>query len=172
MDNTAQNQAQTVPVASQPSQPVTPVAQPQAESITQPVALDQPQTQVQATPIAPVSLPHREAGPGLGRMNELMMPSEVAPVLSAEVKAAGVEVSADREQPVVPADVAQAGVQPAKAAVPMHTVTGSNVQYITNAPFGPEEAIKFEKSTRASDSIRWLATFLLRQVKKVAIFGK
>jgi hypothetical protein len=39
MDNTAQNQAQAVPVAPQSPQPVTPVVQPQAESITLPVAM-------------------------------------------------------------------------------------------------------------------------------------
>jgi hypothetical protein len=182
MDNTAQNQVQTFPVQPQqsmPQQPVmpavpvqqlphVPVLQPQVESISEPLATDlQPSAAVPATP---VSLPHREAGPGFGKMSEFITPTEAAPVLSLEVKAAGVEVAPDTEKPEIPAEVQQMGVQPAKAAVPVQPVTGSSVEYITNAPFSPEEAQKFEKSARASDSVRWLATFLLRQLKKVTLF--
>lgn len=152
--------------------PVTPpVVQPEPEMLTDAVTNTAPVSQQPAVP-APVSLPHREAGPGLGRMSEFVQPANPEPVLAPEVKEAGVEVSPDLEQPQIPVAVAQAGVQPAKAAVPIQPVTGAKVEYITDAPFTQEVAQKVEKSKRASDSIRWLATFLLKQIKRVKLIGK
>lgn len=180
MDTSAQNPVQSFPT--QPQQPVagqasvvnnqvpqTPVAQSPVEELTQPASLDEPVPPV--SPVTPVSLPHREAGPGLGKMSEFVVPTEASPVLSSEVKEAGVEVAPDSEQPSIPADVAQMGVQPAKAAVPVQPLTGAKIEYLTDAPFTELEAQKIEKSKRASDSIRWLATFLLKQIKRLTFLG-
>ena len=185
MDPTAQNQVPSTPVPQPlPPQPAaampgvqmpqaTPVAQPPRESLTDPLSVDAPVVPAPkvAPPATPVSLPHREAGPGLGRMTEFVQPTHAEPVLAPEVKEAGVEVAPNVEQPQIPAAVAQAGVQPAKAAVPVQPVTETVVQYLTDQPFSEVEAVKLEKSTKARDSIRWLATFVLRQIKRIKLFG-
>lgn len=159
MDNSAQSSTQPVQI----TQPVQPAAQP--------VVPEVPAIQVPSSPVSPISSPHPEAGPVSTRVTEYIRPTEAAPVLAPEVKAAGVEISPNTEQPQIPADVAQAGVQLAKAAVPVSAATGNAVEYITNAPFTQAEAVQYEKSKSASDSLRWLATFVLRQIKKLNVLG-
>lgn len=118
------------------------------------------QGQVQPTP---VSLPQKEKIiPEMGSVAtaEFVKPSEPEPVLSQEVKSAGVENVS--EMPRLTNEDAKAGIQLAKEAVPPATEpTG-----IVELPMTEQEAKKVIKlHKKLADSLYWLGVEVLRQFR-------
>lgn len=138
----------------QSNQPVNPVASVQDQPSQQPVA-----------PLVstPVSGPQKEAQPiqtGEAPVAEVLKPSETMPVLSSEVKDAGVEVQ--KEHPELTLHDQKAGVQLAGDATPIPTQP-SQVQFVM-----PKEQAQELAKTHTSiwESIVWKIALILKQYKK------
>lgn len=125
---------------------------------------DQPSQQPVAPPVsAPVSGPQKEAQPIQtveAPVSEVLQPSEPMPVLSPEVKEAGVEVQ--KEHPELTLHDQKAGVQLAGDATPVSTQP-SQVQFV----MPKEEAQTLAKAhTSIWESLVWKIALILKQYKK------
>lgn len=133
-------------------------------SVPQPTYQSQ-QSDVSAPPVGiqPVGGP-REQGPS-SQMNasEIVIPTEVEPVVSPEVKEAGVITVPNQEQIHVSPELKNAGVAAVKTAVPVQTTPSYSIQL----PITEEEAKKNIKIHPVFDSARWLSTQILEQFKKM-----
>lgn len=160
-----QTKQHTDVVAPQTS-PVTPNVQDVSATQPQPPIPAPPVVQTVATPgqpVAPVSTGHKEAAPMLQSVD--IKPSdhtELVPNVDQELKEAGVEHTPQVEHPKLTAEDKKAGIEVAKAAVPVSSVTGSKVKL----PFTEEKVEEIRKTTSLKDSLRWFAEEVLREIKK------
>lgn len=141
-------------------------------STVQDVPVTQPQSPVPpppagvtpvAQPAAPVSTGNKEAAP-IPQSVEVT-PSdhtELAPNVDQELQEAGVEHTPQVEHPKLTIEDKKAGIEAAKAAVPVSSVTGANVKF----PFTEEKVEEIRKTISLKDSLRWFAEEVLREIKK------
>ena len=127
---------------------------------TSPAASSQSQPQ---QPVAPVGNVNKEAAP-IPQVVEAT-PSdhtEIAPKLDQELKEAGVEHSPQVEHPQLSLEDKRAGIEAAKASVPISQTSGSQVQF----PLTEQKIEEIQKTTSIKDSLRWFAEEVLREIKK------
>lgn len=152
------------------------VAQPQpqiaGQEVVSPVSVQQSSTPVIQQPIGSdligVGGVNKEMGP-VARVEapvaEYLAPSESEPTLDNEVAEAGVEKVPSVEQPKLTIEDKRAGLDHAKAAVPVaQAPTGAVI--LPNAPMTEAEAVMVEKTTKFDDSKHWLAALVLEQFKR------
>lgn len=143
----------------QSNQPVNPAVQQPVSSVQ-----DQLSQQLVAPPVSSsVSGPQKEAQPiqtGEAPVAEVLKPSETMPVLSSEVKDAGVEVQ--KEHPELTLHDQKAGVQLAGDATPIPQQP-SQIQFV----MPKQEAEELEKKrTSIWESLVWKIALILKQYKK------
>lgn len=119
-------------------------------------------------PQAPVSTPHKEAGPfhlaGVhsdtsevsSQIEELIVPSEPEPIIQDELAEHGVEAVVDHEKPKITTEHIKVGLEPAKESTPVATQPSGFVQL----PMTEEEAVKTIKTTKITESKHWLAMLI------------
>lgn len=119
-----------------------------------------PQVPAQAG-TTPVGTVQKEQAPPVGMQETpYIQPSEAEPVLSKEVSEAGVEPVS--EMPKLTIEDKRAGLEPAKEAVPVQTEPTGVIQL----PMTAQQARSILKvHKKVTDSFRWLALLILRQIK-------
>jgi len=177
----------TLPISTQPPVTVPPVVPPPPAPIAvsdQPLTLDPNQMPTSPAPLErvavqvptvvsaisppqpafqPVGGPHKEHAPGIqAPVSEYMRPSEQMPSLSPEVAEAGVEVTANSEQPQLDGSHKAAGIEPARAAIPVIIPQTTSI-YL---PYSPIEAKKVEKESSTGESRHWLAQLTAYIIRK------
>lgn len=110
-------------------------------------------------PASPVSGPVKEAEP-VALPSEYIQPTEQHVEMPQEVREAGVE--AVRETPDLTLHDQKAGIELAKEATPV-AIEPSGMMQMPMTKEKAEETIKIHK--KISDSVVWLATMVLRQLK-------
>lgn len=114
-----------------------------------------------AQPIPSVSI-HKEQAPVAVSPEQIMQPTEKAPELYPEVAEVGVEHVV--QMPALTPSQQQAGVAFAKESIPHPTSPSGMVQL----PMTTEQAQQVVKTHKTvTDSIYWLATLVLMQVKRM-----
>ena len=101
----------------------------------------------------------------MGQPSEYLKPVEVAPVLPKELVEAGVEHSEQHREVTLPPVVKQAGVEPARESIPHHTMPSGAVQL---PPLNRDQLLEQKKTGPVTDTVRWLATYFIRQLDKIA----
>lgn len=128
--------------------------------------IDSPQPAIQQQ-VSHISFPGKEHVPSGGGRAEFIQSSETDPVIAPELKEAGVEVVKSEETPRLSQEVAQAGVVHAKSATLLNPAPARQISLPEeNLPLSEPEAVEIVKNKSVSESVRWLAVFVLRQVKK------
>lgn len=116
------------------------------------------------TPVNPVGSTQKETGPAsnaAAAVSEFVKPTEQAPRISPELQKAGVEHSPDTPVPKLTLEDRKAGLGLAKEHVPVITEPSGQVKL----PMTQQQA-KVAMHKKVSDSVRWLAMLVLRQLKK------
>ncbi len=149
MDDSAPNtsRAKDPQVVPEPVQPVV--------SPTVAVAQSVPVAQVQ-----PVSIPSKEHQPVITatEMTEIMQPAEQEPVISPEVKAAGVETVL--EHPSLTIEDHRTGMRASGASL-LHPTQPSGV---VKLPMTPEEAVDAVKNEPVASSKKWLGMLIVKHL--------
>ncbi len=127
------------------------------------------QNQPAAQPTQAVSQKQDQAASGLGKeqekiataaVGEFVKPSETEPVISQEEKEFGVEKVS--EYPKLSEEHTKIGVKPSGEGVPVSTVPSGMVQ-LPMTQVKAKSILKMHK--KVSESILWLATLVLKQIK-------
>lgn len=123
---------------------------------------ESPTANTQTVPQQPIGTPHKEFAPIVGTVAEYVTPTETEPVVSAELKEHGVEVSPGGKQPEIHPLAGEVGLVKAKESVSVPTDTTGMVQL----PLAQADAFTIKKTRPVADSVRWLAELVLEQIKK------
>ncbi|CAN5203235.1 hypothetical protein BH11PAT1_BH11PAT1_5020 [soil metagenome] len=159
MDRTQQQPTDVVGQSSVPAPTTAP--QPPVQS---------PPQQSGPAPIAPrpdvplVGSVAKEQSP-LAPISEFVKPAEHTEQqveISKEMAEVGVEQTPQMEHPRLTFEDTKAGLEVAKAAVPISQVTGTNVTF----PYTQEKAEALQKTEPISNSMRWLVESVLYHIKK------
>jgi len=124
---------------------------------------DDQQVQPQAIPAPQTGLPQKEVEPVIQK-EPLIKASEEEPKLHPEVAEIGVETVS--EKPQLKEEHQKIGLEHSKESTPVKTEPSDKVSFPMTAQKA-NEIVKSKKSIK--DSILWLATSVLRQIK---IIGK
>lgn len=111
-------------------------------------------------PAQPVGSVQKETG----HVSDFVKPTEHAPKISPELRKAGVEESPNHEVPKLSLEDKKAGLGLAKEHTPVVTQPTGSVKL----PMTGQQA-KLALHKKISDSMRWLALLVLRQLKKQTI---
>lgn len=118
--------------------------------------------QAPKAPISPTGSPYKEIEPPIRKEQPLIKASEEEPRLHPEVIEAGVETVADK--PKLDDGHFGIGMRHARESTPVKTEPSNKVNY----PITAQKANQIVKSKRnIKDSILWLATSVLRQIKTI-----
>ncbi|PIP74557.1 MAG: hypothetical protein CO135_04015 [Candidatus Levybacteria bacterium CG_4_9_14_3_um_filter_35_16] len=124
---------------------------------------DNQQIQPQVIPMPQTGLPQKEAEP-IAQKETFVKISEEEPIIHPEVKEAGVEKVSDKLR--LEEEHLKAGIEHAKESTPVKTEPSDEVSF----PMTTQKANEIVKSKKSiKNSILWLATSVLRQIK---IIGK
>lgn len=142
-----------------------PTQNPQDNTIPVPSTPPVQQTDVPTPPagVQPVGGSREQGSSSQSINSEVVMPTEVEPVISPEVKEAGVEAVPNKYQIQIKPELKNVGVTAVKTAVPVPTAPSGSIQL----PMTEEEARKNIKTHPVFDSARWLSTQILEQLKKM-----
>jgi hypothetical protein len=110
----------------------------------------------------PVGVPNKEAEKPV---SDFVVPSEVEPQISEEVKEAGVEIRA--EFPTLSDEHISAGINPALENTPVKTEPSDNI----SLPMTKEEA-KSNAKGNISDSKTWLSRLVFRLFQRMRLVPK
>ncbi len=115
-------------------------------------------------PQEPVGSAAKELGPtNTTGAKEYITPSQPEIKLAQELKEAGVTPAPNIDQPpITPAPKQSPQLTLAKESVPVQTKPQGIVQF----PMQEDKAVEVVKASKPRESIRWLATLILEQVKK------
>lgn len=98
------------------------------------------------------------------KTQEFARPSEPIPVIHKEVAKAGIETTDNSETLKLSPDAKKAGVTHSGAAVPASDISGQSIQL----PMSEGEAKSaLAKGRNVGNAIVWLATSVLRQIKRL-----
>jgi hypothetical protein len=162
----------------QPAEPAVPPVQSAPAETVQSTPPTPTQPDPQTVPVAPADLPPppvftpvssaqgKEFAPVPTVQHEGLRASEVEPELHPEVAEAGVEKVS--EVPKLTLEDQKAGIELAKETTPVP----SQSPYGISLPIPPQQAVVIAKKGNVKDSIAWLATLLLRQLKIVRMNKK
>jgi hypothetical protein len=116
-------------------------------------------------PQQPIGNPSKEHSPIVGQSinQEMIRPTEQEPVLAPELKDAGVTIVQSQEHIQLNPDLKAVGVAPVKTAIPVQATSSDMIQL----PMTEKEAERVAKTHPAIDSIRWLATLIIEQARKI-----
>lgn len=110
---------------------------------------------------------HKERAPSFqAPVSEYVRPSEQMPSLPPEVAEAGIEVAPNIEQPQLDASHKAAGIEPARAAIPVVIPQTTSI-YL---PYSPSQAKQVEKESSIGESRHWLAQlteYIIRKFQKL-----
>lgn len=106
--------------------------------------------------LAPVALEERNS-------QEIVVPTESEPILSPEVKEAGVTHVPSHEQIQVVPELQAVGVAPVKTAVSVQVAPSDKIQL----PMTVIEAENTVKTHTTADSVRWFAALVLEHIKRM-----
>lgn len=98
---------------------------------------------------------------GVNNTSEVVKPTETEPIIVSELKEAGVKVTPNLNQPVIPKEVKEI-VTPVKTAVPVSTEPTGLIQL----PFDETKAKEIAKKSNVTQSIKWLAMLIVEQAQK------